>query len=398
MCDTMVLVTSDGVLFAKNSDRDPNEAQLLDWRPAADHPDGAMLPCTYVSIPQAKHTAAVLLSRPFWMWGAEMGTNEHQVTIGNEAVFTNLTVQPIGLTGMDLVRLGLERSRSADQALDVLRQLLETHGQGGGCGHERRSFRYHNSFLIADPERAWVLETADRQWAVERVQGFRSISNGLSIEPFARRFGDRVRTHFSGCATRSARTRALGKNARGVRELMAILRDHGAVGRGPRWNKSNGGLHAPCVHGGGMFASSQTTASLVAKLTSNGSELWATATSSPCVSLFKPVDVHRAVEYGPDATDQASDHLWWRHERLHRSILRDFDRWAPAIQSERDAIEDRWRSDPPSTADAFEAHARHIEDWLERCDDPGSRDRRPYWLRRYWRRRERWARMDATEC
>ena len=41
MCDTLVSLTGDGVLFAKNSDRDPNEAQVVRWHPAADHAFGS---------------------------------------------------------------------------------------------------------------------------------------------------------------------------------------------------------------------------------------------------------------------------------------------------------------------------------------------------------------------
>ena len=152
MCDTIVVVRPGEVLFAKNSDRDPNEAQLLDWQPRRDHVSGDRLRCTWIEIPQVARTHATLLSRPFWMSGAEMGANEHGVVVGNEAVFTREPYAKTGLTGMDLVRLALERAESARQACGVIGSLLEEHGQGGSCGLENRRLYLSQQFLDCRPD------------------------------------------------------------------------------------------------------------------------------------------------------------------------------------------------------------------------------------------------------
>lgn len=130
MCDTLVSLTADGVLLAKNSDRDVNEPQVLRFHPAAEHPPDAEVATTWSSIAQVRRTHAVLLSQPWWMWGAEIGTNEHGVSIGNEAVFTRRTGDPGDgtLLGMDLLRLALERATTAADAVELIVSLLEEHG------------------------------------------------------------------------------------------------------------------------------------------------------------------------------------------------------------------------------------------------------------------------------
>src|SRR5574341_190106 len=175
-------MTTDGVtVFGKNSDREPNEAQYLVYFPAGDHPPGAQLHCTYIDVPQVEHTFAVLLSKPFWIWGAEIGANEHGLVIGNEAVFSRVPApKEKALLGMDLLRLALERAPTARQAVDVITSLLERHGQGEHSGSVHPTY-YHNSFLMADPQDAWILETVEWRWAARQVKGAASISNCLTI-------------------------------------------------------------------------------------------------------------------------------------------------------------------------------------------------------------------------
>lgn len=389
MCDTLVTLTDEGVLFAKNSDRDVNEPQLLRWYAAAEQPAGSTVRCTWSTIPQAPATHAVLLSQPWWMWGAEMGANEHGLVIGNEAVFTRRTGaahddQP--LLGMDLVRLGLERAATRHEAVEVMVTLLERHGQGGSCSHEHPRFRYDNSFIVADRAGAIVLETAGRRWATEEVNRARSISNGLTITGFAERYADPLRGRVASCRARRARTTNAAGMAISPADLMAALRDHGGTA-GPRWSPVNGALSAPCAHAGGLVTSTQSTASWVGDLRPGQVRHWVTGTSAPCTSIFKPVIVRAAADPDPPAMpsnrfDPA--YLWWRHEQLHRLALRDFSTSAEVFAAERDRLEAEWLASPPTSEEAFALAAKAEDAWLEALTHRGIDDRRPWWVRRQW--------------
>ncbi len=230
MCDILVAApdaTEEKVtLCAKNSDREPNEAQILEFIPWMKHEE-EKIRLTYVEFPQVKETYAVLLSRPWWMWGAEMGVNEFDVAIGNTAVFTKVKVPEKGITGMDMIRLALERTKSAKEALEFITGLVEQ-GLQGGNGSKSHKLYYFSSFIIADPKEAWVLETVGREWVAKKIEGVYSISNALTIEKewdmasegietlarrgsfnFARHFSDRFYTHFARGRERRAFT--LGK-------------------------------------------------------------------------------------------------------------------------------------------------------------------------------------------
>ncbi len=367
MCDNFVALgphtRGGGVILAKNSDREPNEAQALVRFPRT-APVEPELRVTFISIPQVAETNEIVLSKPFQMWGAEMGVNEFGLAIGNEAVFTVVPIpkKNTGLTGMDMLRLALERCRTADQAVGLITQLVEQYGQDACGGYQDRSFFYFNSFAIADPTRAFILETVDRHWAALEVKTFRSISNGLTIEgeydqassgllDFARRagklrgdrplnlkrdFSDFLFTRFSGSAERQGATTALGAACVGsldASRAMEILRSHGLGVDESKFDASQATNGAVCMHAAGPIVRSQTTGSLVAELRPDGqSTYWFTGTSAPCLSVFKPVFVpgtHLRTGDFAEPGAKLDDSLWWRHEKFQRFVARDYARRAP---------------------------------------------------------------------
>ncbi len=199
MCDVLValpdVTTTGTTILGKNSDRPVFDCQPLVYEPRRTATPGAPLRLAYVEVPDARESYATLGSSPYWCWGYEEGVNEFGVAIGNEAIFTAAWAAAVadakagrpparGLLGMELLRLGLERGRTARAALDAMTDLLERHGQWGSgvpaCGDETGA--YDNSYIVADPREAWVLETVGRRWAARRfTSGAASISNEPSI-------------------------------------------------------------------------------------------------------------------------------------------------------------------------------------------------------------------------
>lgn len=404
MCDTMIatgLITAQGkAIFAKNSDRQPNEGQGLVWIPAEVHEQGSQLKCTHISIPQVKETHAVLLSQPFWMWGAEMGVNEHGLVIGNEAVFSKIPAnKKPALLGMDLLRLGLERAVTPREAVNVIVELVEQYGQGGNCIQNGELY-YHNSFIIANHEDAWVLEVVDKDWVGKQVKDVYSISNCLTIQSkwdiasknlaaltareghfdYAKKYSDFVYTSFGkGQHRRSITANNIKENAGNVtvQTLMDTLRHH----ENGNFPSNNIAFVDVCMHAGfGPVRSSQSTASMVVLLDGKRPLVFATGTSAPCTSIFKPLWVDAPLpDPGPvpSATyDPVS--LFWSHERLHRAVLLNYSERIGVYASDRDALEAGFVQDAQSmadasakeraefTADCFRQAALAEEEWLDR--------------------------------
>lgn len=335
MCDTQVLIEGGAAWFAKNSDREPSEPQPVVRLPAVRADGQRLLRTTYLEIPQVADRHAVILSKPAWCWGAEMGVNAAGVAIGNEAIFSREATLKPGLLGMDLVRLGLERASSATQAVEIVSSLLEAHGQGGIAGFSDRRFCYDNSFLIADAREAWLLETSGCSWVAKRIVRAAAISNRLTIGAdyerastdlgagidFAQRYGTRLMPHFAGASRR--RELSLGglraAQAPSFEHFAQQLRKHGHDHDDPL-RGSNGDL---CMHAAGFIRRHQTTGSMILRLSPAGIAAWFTGTSAPCLSIFRPVSFAGDYSVLTPEAEQVPALLWRRHEWLHRRALAD---------------------------------------------------------------------------
>jgi secernin len=348
MCDTLCGPGADGMVFAKNSDRPIGEMQLATPRGRRSS-QGCTLRTQYLSIGDTG-AHATFLSSPTWLWGAEHGVNEYGVAIGNERVSTthNAAEAKPTLIGMDLVRLGLERSRTAEEALLVITDLLSVHGQGG-IADQAHQEAYDSSFLIADPAHAFILDTAGNDFAASRIDAGAAISNRHSIrtewflgsdsletgEDFERFRNQREHTAYADVRLAAGRRFLDSHRSGGLTPAAtaAHLRDHG---HGP-WGAPNiaGPSDPPptelgadfngvtvCMHVRGLSVTAASMIAVLPRHLPDGAPLVTyVAAGSPCVSIYVPAFPSTAA--GPPRfvpTELSGEAIWRAADALRQQV------------------------------------------------------------------------------
>jgi len=211
---------------------------------------------------------------------------------------------------MDLVRLALERSRTAADGVDVITDLLSRFGQGGS-GVPDGDDPYDSSFLLVDGQSGWVVETSGRDWVAAPIDGHAAISNrytlgsawtagsgaladGESVESWHQESVDtRLADH------RLAATTACANAAPTPADAVATQRFHGTVPWGApgrhdtpeplpsELGEDLSGITV-CMHIPGYQA---TTAAMVCALPADDSaiRIWA-CLGSPCCGAYVPFE------------------------------------------------------------------------------------------------------------
>jgi dipeptidase len=347
-------------------------------------------------IPQAKETYDTILSRSFWTWGGEIGLNEYGVAIGNEAVFTTIMgdEKEDGLITMDLLRLGLERGKTAQEAVEVMGEMVHRYGQGGNCEVIGNS-HWDSSYLISDTSEAWILETAGREWAAKKAEPIDSISNAFVIQrdwdlcslskkypdlDWDAKFGDHspiieeIGSHFRQQTT-CGFLKDIKENVT-IRDSFNLLRSH------PQgYHPATAEQHAICMHAGpGEARLWNACGAMASEVGPDGIIGWFTGTSGTCVSIFKPIfpgiDLPDMGSYPVETFNPTA--MWWLGELLHRRAMADFDNVVPVIRRDFEALEDQFIIDAQSIikgtarekkqfmADCFHKASEATSQWIYR--------------------------------
>ena len=366
------------IVYAKNSDRPFNEAQPLIFYPAADHEKGEVVTCSFIKIPQVEHTYACIGSKPHFFFGFEHGINEFGLMIGNEQVSgREAPEKQWGLIGMDILRLALERAKTAREAINVIDDLLKTIGTGGAPTH--RIVPFNANYIISDPDETWLFESHQRKWVAKKVEDRGWLGNCYSIQedydliadgtveeavakgwhhpdlPFNAAKAWTIDQLLYGESEGFVRYSRMGellkaKDKHSIKDCMNILRDHyeGVPELQSIFSKAANKIPGICSHPGGTGSGCASAASTVTVIRKDVPDelrftFWGSM-APPCCSIFRP---YYNIGWLPDDLQHAHalyrpEDQWWQFIELERYIALNYDKYAPKVKEVFGRMEDEF--------------------------------------------------------
>ncbi|HEV3259376.1 MAG TPA: carcinine hydrolase/isopenicillin-N N-acyltransferase family protein [Gemmataceae bacterium] len=347
--------TVDGItLFGQNSDQPARQCQVLRRTPGRAFAADEKVRTQFLELPQARQTWTVLGGQPEGRWGYTHGVNEHGLAAGCASLRGRLGCQRPGLLGTDLVRLALERCQNARQAVDLLTEWVECHGQAALPGGPRAA-EGDTAFLVADADAAFVVEAAANHWVCQEILEVRAVSDLYTVH----QDWDGISRGLAGQAiacgwwpadgSKLDFADALGECPVGLdsalrrwgRATLLLEQQNGHIDAafvrrllGDHYESTHfevdplASLHGPvplCRHARGP-AGTATAASIVTQLTRKPEQLpvaWC-AFGPPCLSVYLPVflDGDLPAAFGRGGPEPGARSLWWRVYRLGRRLHR----------------------------------------------------------------------------
>lgn len=163
-----------GTMITKNRDIGATSLCEVSIEEGAKHPSNSIYQAAYIDIPQVSQTYKFIGSRTAGRWGYGMGINEYQVSVAdNDAPSRDTLAFKAGLHDNDVIRLVLERAKTAREGVQIATKLAEKYGIAwGGI-----------MFEIGDPNELWVVEVTGYRWAAKKYDNTVSArSNQYQIE------------------------------------------------------------------------------------------------------------------------------------------------------------------------------------------------------------------------
>ncbi|MBC8016616.1 MAG: C69 family dipeptidase [Sporomusaceae bacterium] len=159
MAQGSALIRGKGTIISKNRDQSAATLSEIGLQENSRHSSDEVYQAAYITIPQVMETYKFIGSRTAGRWGYGMGINEFQVSVSdNDSTSRDILTFKKGLHDNDVVRLVLERAKTAREGVDVVANLVEKYGQAwNGI-----------IFEIGDPNELWIVEVTGHRWVAKR--------------------------------------------------------------------------------------------------------------------------------------------------------------------------------------------------------------------------------------